>query len=92
MSSALCLTENAAQLQAQYLVCQHLVAACHHGMYEIALEEDREPEVRREAIRILKVIHADWIQTRRELRRQVSDKQRSTYSPSKGVPNDTARS
>ncbi len=83
MSSAVCLTEKSAQLQAQYLVCQHLVTACRGGMYEIALEEDHEPEVRQEAIRILKIIHADWVQARRDLRREVSDKQRQAHSSSK---------
>ena len=79
MISVLCLTESPAQLQAQYLVCQHLVRACRQGMYEIALEDDGEPEIRQEAIRMLKIIHADWIQARRDLRREVSNKQRKAY-------------
>jgi len=79
MIGAFCLTENPTQLQAQYLVCQHLVRACRQGMYELALEEDRDPEVRQEAIRILKTIHADWIQAQRDLRRVVTAKQRTGY-------------
>jgi len=77
--SAFCSTESPAQLQAQYLVCQHLVKACRQGMYEIALEDDQEPEIRQEAIRMLKIIHADWIRARRDLRREVSNKQRKAY-------------
>lgn len=80
LNSAFCLTESPARLQAQYLVCQHLVRACRQGMYEIAIEEDGDPEVRQEAIRMLKIIHADWIQARRDLRREVTNKQRKAYT------------
>ena len=79
MITAILSSESPAQLKAQNMVCQHLVRACRQGMYEIALEEDGAPEVRQESIRMLKTIHADWIQASRDLRREVSNRQRQAY-------------
>lgn len=84
MTAAFCLTESPAQLQAQYLVCQHLVRACRQTMYDLALEDDRDPEVRQEAIRLLKLIHADWIQAQRDLRREAIDQQTKPYQTVEG--------
>ena len=46
---------------AQYLVCSYLVRACREAMYELALDEQSEPSVRRQAIQTLKVVHQDWV-------------------------------
>jgi hypothetical protein len=46
---------------AQYLVCSYLVRACREAMYELALDEQSEPSVRRQAIETLKVVHQDWV-------------------------------
>ncbi len=80
MPGAFCLPESPIKAQAQYLVCQHLVSACRQGMYDFALEEAQDPEVRQEAIRMLKIIHADWIQARRDLRRELVGQQRTAYA------------
>jgi len=46
---------------AQSLVCSYLVRACREAMYELALDEQSEPSVRRQAIQTLKVVHQDWV-------------------------------
>jgi hypothetical protein len=51
--------ENAAA--AQYLVCAYLLRACREAMYELALDEQGDPNVRRQAVQTLKVIHQDWV-------------------------------
>lgn len=46
---------------AQSLVCSYLVRACREAMYELALDEQSDPIVRRRAIQTLKVVHQDWL-------------------------------
>jgi len=46
---------------AQYLVCSYLLRACREAMYELALDEQSDPDVRRQAIQTLKVVHQDWV-------------------------------
>jgi hypothetical protein len=57
-----CLTLNEDQnaLAAQHLVCSYLVRACREAMYDLALDDQSDANVRHEAIRVLKVVHQDW--------------------------------
>ena len=48
-------------LAAQYLVCSYLVRACREAMYELALDEESDTAVRKQAIQTLKVVHQDWV-------------------------------
>lgn len=57
--------ENAAA--AQYLVCSYLVRACRDAMYELALDEQSDPNVRRQAIQTLKIVHQDWVAAQKAL-------------------------
>lgn len=38
------------EIQAQYLGCGHLTRACRQALFEIALDEEDEPAVRRRAV------------------------------------------
>jgi hypothetical protein len=58
--------------EAQHLVCCYLVRACQNAIYELALDEDRKPEVRHSAIQTIRVILEDWRAARKELRRELS--------------------
>jgi hypothetical protein len=58
--------------EAQYLVCTYLVRACQQAIYELALDDDREPAVRHNAIQTIRVILEDWRAARRELRRELT--------------------
>ncbi len=69
------LTGTEERLQAQYLVCGRLVRACREVMYEIALEENGDPQVRHRAIQILKDIHREWVEARRIVRRELAGEQ-----------------
>jgi hypothetical protein len=60
MTTSLTLPEKQVEIAAQRLVCSYLVRACRDAMYELALDDPSESDVRREAIRLLKVIHQDW--------------------------------
>jgi hypothetical protein len=52
---------------AQYLVCSYLVRACREAMYELALDEESDPSVRRQAIQTLKVVHQDWVAAQKSI-------------------------
>jgi hypothetical protein len=56
---------------AQYLVSTYLVRACQQAIYDLALDEDREPAVRHEAIAALREILEDWTATRRALLQEI---------------------
>lgn len=60
------------EMQAQYLVCGHLSRACRQALFEIALDEEDDPAVRRRAVQQLKEILADWTGAQRWLRREIS--------------------
>lgn len=60
-------------LQAQYLVCDHLVRACQQALYEIAVDSEDDPKVRQRAVKILKEIRTDWILARRSLRKELAN-------------------
>lgn len=59
-------------LEAQYLVCQRLVRACRQALYELALDEEGEPAIRRMAIQAMKDILGDWSQAQKDLRRELA--------------------
>jgi hypothetical protein len=61
MIPCLTLREERSTLAAQELVCSYLVRACREAMYELALDEQTESNVRRQAIETLKTIHKDWL-------------------------------
>ncbi len=61
-----------ADLKAEHAVCQHLVRACRQAMYEMALDQETDAEVRRRAIQILKEIHSDWQEAQKALRREMA--------------------
>jgi len=65
MIPCLTLTEDRNRLAAQQLVCSYLVRACREAMYDLAIDEQSDPDVRHEAIRVLKVIHKDWIEAQK---------------------------
>jgi hypothetical protein len=55
--------------EAQAVVCGYLVRACQQAIYDLALEDVREPEVRRRAIAALREILADWREARNSFTR-----------------------
>jgi len=63
---------NLDSLKAQYLVCTHLTRACRQAMFDIALDEQDDPAVRRRAIESLKAILADWADAQKWLRRELA--------------------
>jgi hypothetical protein len=65
-------TDQTWSTRAQYLVAAHLVRACQGAIYDLATDEDKEPEARHEAIGILKEILVDWIAARRALREEMT--------------------
>jgi hypothetical protein len=54
--------------EAQGVVCGYLVRACQQAIYDLALDDVREPEVRRRAIAALREILADWREARNSIR------------------------
>jgi hypothetical protein len=67
MIPCLTLSDDRSRLAAQQLVCTYLVRACREAMYELALDEQSEPDVRHEAIGVLKVVHQDWVAAQRAI-------------------------
>lgn len=65
------------EMQAQYLVCGHLTRACRQALFEIALDEEDEPAVRRLAVQQLKETLADWTDARRWLRAEITRRRRA---------------
>jgi hypothetical protein len=76
------LPEGSAGLEAQQMVCEHLVRACRAALYDIALHQEGDETVRTEAVRIVKEILADWQEARSELRRLLAA-QRQVLPPVK---------
>jgi hypothetical protein len=72
MIPCLTLSEDQEAAAAQNLVCSHLVRACRDAMYELALDEQSDPNVRHKAIQTLKVIHKDWIQAQKAVAAQIA--------------------
>jgi hypothetical protein len=63
----LIIPEDQAEIAAQHLVCSYLVRACREAMYELAFDDPSESHVRREAIRLFKMVHDDWLEARKAL-------------------------
>ena len=64
-------------LRAQYAVCKQVTRACRQAMFEIALDEDDAPAVRRRSIGLLKEMIADWSEAQGWLRREIAGRERS---------------
>ena len=73
MIPCLTLTENQDAAAAQHLVCSYLVRACREAMYELALDEQSDPNVRHNAIQTLKVIHKDWVEAQKAIASQIAE-------------------
>ena len=69
-----------AAAEAQHLVCGYLVRACQQAIYDLALDDEREPEVRRQAITALREILADWREARQSMRAELGGR-RATFTP-----------
>jgi hypothetical protein len=78
---ARCISREDSQLaaEAQRVVCGYLVRACQQAMYDLALDDSREPEVRRQAIAALREILADWREARKSLRAEPGGR-RATFT------------
>jgi len=71
MARCLAKEENETSREAQHLVCGYLVRACQQAIYDLALDDDRDPEARRQAIRSLREILGDWREARRAIRAEI---------------------
>jgi hypothetical protein len=71
MIPSLTLTDEREELEAQYMVCSYLVRACRQAMYELALEEQRKPDVRHRAVEVLKMVHQDWLEAQKAIGRKL---------------------
>ncbi len=69
MPKCIAIDDEPAALEAQRLVCSYLVRACQQAIYDLALDDTNDPEVRHRAITTLRQILEDWRQARKELRR-----------------------
>ena len=78
---ARCISKEDSQLaaEAQHVVCGYLVRACQQAIYDLALDDAGEPEVRREAIAALRLILPDWREARKSLRAELGDR-RATFT------------
>ena len=72
MIPCLTLTEDQDAAAAQHLVCSYLVRACREAMYELALDEQSDPNVRHKAVQTLKVIHKDWVEAQKAVASQIA--------------------
>ena len=71
--------EDIVATQAQQLVCGYMVRACQQAIYDLALDDDREPEVRLRAIAGLREILADWREARKSIRTELGGR-RATFT------------
>jgi hypothetical protein len=86
MIPCLTLSDEREELDAQHMVCSYLVRASRQAMYELALEERSDPEVRHRAIQILKIVHQDWLEAQKAIAREMSsDSTGATHHPSATV-------
>jgi len=85
MIPCLTLTEDREVLDAQHLVCSYLVRACRQAIYELALEEHSNPEVRRRAIQVLKVVHNDWLEAKKAVAGELKTIAHAPTSPPDAV-------
>ena len=66
-------------VEAQQVVCGYMVRACQQTIYDLALDDEREPEVRRRAIGALREILVDWREARKAIRAELGDR-RATFT------------
>jgi hypothetical protein len=81
MIPCLTLTDEQEDMEAQHMVCSYLVRACHQAMYELALEEQGRPDVRHRAVRVLKVVHQDWLEAQKAIARELGADPTRPLSP-----------
>ena len=79
MSRCIKKEEHIAATQAQQVVCGFMVRACQQAIYDLALDDEREPEVRRRAIGALREILADWREARNSIRAELGGR-RATFT------------
>jgi hypothetical protein len=77
MIPCLTLANDRQELDAQHLVCLYLVRASRQAMYELALEEDSDVEVRHRAIDVLKAVHQDWLEAQKAVLRELRQVRRA---------------
>jgi hypothetical protein len=75
-------TDHETTTEAQFLVCGYLVRACQQAIYDLALDESRDSEVRHQAIAALREILADWREARKALREEMRSERRTFTSRS----------
>jgi hypothetical protein len=71
MIPSLTLTDERKELEAQHMVCSYLVRACRQAMYDLALDDQGEPDVRHRAVEVLKVAHLDWLEAQKAIAREL---------------------
>jgi hypothetical protein len=71
--------DNIEYFKAQYLVCGYLKRACRQAMFEIALDDHQDPNVRHLAIESLRAILNDWADAQSWLRREISRRPRDLH-------------
>lgn len=71
MIPCLTLAEDRGELDAQHMVCSYLVRACRQVIYELALEEHSDANVRHRAIQVLKVVYQDWLEAQKAIAREL---------------------
>jgi len=78
MIPCLTLADEREDLDAQHMVCSYLVRASRQAMYELALDDHSDPEVRHQAIQVLKVVHQDWLEAQKAIAREMKSSSMST--------------
>jgi hypothetical protein len=71
MTPSLPLTDDPRELDAQHLMCSYLVRASRQAIYELALDEHGDTDVRRRAIEVLKIVHQDWLAAQKAVSREL---------------------
>jgi hypothetical protein len=85
MIPSLTMTDEREELEAQQMVCSYLVRACRQAMYELALDEQGEPNVRHRAVQVLKVVHQDWLEAQKAIARELRGDQSPRLFPAASV-------
>ena len=69
--------EGTVAVEAQQVVCGYMVRACQQAIYDLALDDARDPDVRRRAIATLRETLADWREARKSLRAELGERRAS---------------
>jgi hypothetical protein len=72
-------TNAGAGAEAQHLVCGFMVRACQQAIYDLALDDSRDEDVRHLAIQALREVLQDWRAARRALRIELAER-RPTFT------------